>query len=465
MLFTTAQAIVASLFLVSQSVQLVGALDNGLGLTPAMGWNSWNLFACDISEEIVKGMADTIVRLGLDKLGYRYINIDDCWQIDRDEKGFIIVDKVTFPSGMKALGDYIHSKGLLFGTYSSAGTYTCQGRPGSLNYETQDAISYASWGVDYLKLDNCYNEGLSSKEGTIYRYGRMRDALNATGRPMLYSLCNWGEARSWEYADDLGNSWRTTGDICDSFEERECSAMKILDQNARIMNYSHPGGFNDLDMLEVGNGGMTKSEYRAHFSIWSALKSPLLLGNDLRSMTKDTVDIITNEEVIAINQDSLGVSAKRVMRTDDGLEIWAGPLANGDKILVALNRGSEKVDGFLLGMNLIFGSKGGKFLKQSVKARDLWKKTDTYMYAKALQIGEINAHDVVMLRISKAPTPWYHQFADGADSITTFQAFILLFIFSVLGFGAYKVYILVMQYYFSRKEGRIRLQDEDEEGN
>ncbi|KAJ3101189.1 hypothetical protein HDU97_001601 [Phlyctochytrium planicorne] len=392
-------ASIASLALLASGPAL--ALDNGLGLKPALGWNSWNLFNCDITEDIVKGMVDTIIKLGLDKIGYEYVNLDDCWQIDRDEDGYIVVDKDKFPSGMKALGDYIHSKGLKFGTYSSAGTYTCQKRPGSLLYEKEDAIKYAEWGVDYLKLDNCYNEGMGSKAGTIIRYGRMRDALNATGRPILFSLCNWGESKSWEYAVDLGNSWRTTFDICDAYDGVWCSAMSLLDSNADIVGYSAPGGFNDMDMLEVGNGGMNIPEYRSHFSAWSALKSPLLLGNDLRSMSPEIFDIISNTEVIAVNQDPLGVSAKRVMKTDDGMDVWSGPLSNGDRVLMVLNRGDEDVESFEIGLELIFGEKGEKKenVTRRVVARDLWKKKNIGTFTNVINVA-VPRHDVAMLRVT-----------------------------------------------------------------
>ncbi|KAJ3191841.1 hypothetical protein HK101_007344 [Irineochytrium annulatum] len=393
---TTAFLVLGSLL----SLRGALALDNGLGLTPAMGWNSWNLFACNINEDIIKDMADAIVEKGLDKLGYVYVNVDDCWQESRDEDGFIVEDKKGFPHGMKALGEYIHDQGLLFGTYSSAGTYTCQYRPGSLHYETEDAVAYAMQEVDYLKLDNCYNEGMSDREGTIYRYAKMRDALNATGRPMLYSLCNWGEAKSWEYSRDIGNSWRTTGDICDNFDFYTCSAMSILDQQIDIVQYSAPGGFNDIDMLEVGNGGMTMTEYRTHFSAWCALKSPLLLGNDLRELTDDVMEIIGNEEVIAINQDTLGESA-RLMERKGGVDVWAGPLANGDRVLLVINRGKKAAD-YDVDLGLIGADREGKNGPSKVKARDLWKKKDIGVFKDEISFKNIASHDSRMLRISSA---------------------------------------------------------------
>ena len=263
------------------------------------------------------------------------MTIDDCWQIGRDAAGVIQVDVTRFPSGMKALSDYIHSKGLKFGIYSSAGTKTCEGRPGSLGFEQIDANTYAEWNVDLLKYDNCANKIRISEKQNRARYGAMRDALNATGRLIYYSMCNWGQAASWKWAADYSNSWRMSGDIGDLFNRfdvrcpclgvecwvvgmnigpNHCSVTNILDKMVQITGYSAPGGFSDMDMLEVGNGGMTTTEYRSHFSLWAVLKSPLILGNDVSNMTGDIKAILGNKEVIAINQDPLGKSAQLVER-------------------------------------------------------------------------------------------------------------------------------------------------------
>ncbi|KAJ3407166.1 hypothetical protein HDV05_005564, partial [Chytridiales sp. JEL 0842] len=372
------------------------ALENGLGRTPAMGWNSWNLFACAINETLIRQTADVLASSGLVKLGYKYLNIDDCWQVSRTETGEIVEDREAFPSGMKALAEYVQSKGLKFGIYSSAGTLTCAERPGSLYYELLDAKTYASWKVDYLKYDNCFNKGLVSKRGTVQRYGDMRDALNATGRPMLYSLCNWGEAYVWEYGKELGNSWRTTGDICDSYEGYWCSAMAILDYNVPLTPYSAPGGFNDLDMLEVGNGGMSYDEYLSHFSAWAALKSPLLLGNDIRHMEKKYFDMVTNKEVIAINQDPLGVSASLMSRTKD-IDIWAGPLANGDRVVVVLNQGakSESVE---VPVGILGDGVAGES-EFKVNVRDIWAKKN-FEATDKIVFENIASHGVAMARVS-----------------------------------------------------------------
>ena len=284
--------------------QIIYSLDNGLGRTPQMGWNSWNKFGCNINEELIINTIDTLNSSGLLEAGYKYINLDDCWQYSRDENGTILPDYDAFPNGIKPLVDYAHSKGLLFGLYSDAGTKTCAGRPGSLGYEEIDAKTYAEWGVDYLKYDNCYNQGISSLE----RYPVMRDALNKTGRPIFYSLCQWGEEDVPTWGKDVANSWRTTGDISDNWN----SMTTIIDINDKSYKYGGPGGWNDPDMLEVGNGGMTSTEYKTHFGLWAISKAPLLIGCDITSMNKDIKDILTNSEVIAINQDSLGEQGRKI---------------------------------------------------------------------------------------------------------------------------------------------------------
>jgi len=281
------------------------ALDNGLGRTPQMGWNSWNHFGCNINEQLIKQTADLLVKTGLAKLGYTYLNLDDCWEDPhRDSQGNLQFNPSTFPSGGKSLGDYIHSKGLKFGIYSSAGTNTCQGRPASLHYETADANQFAAWGIDYLKLDNCNNEGIPPQQ----RYPIMRDALNKTGRPIFYSLCEWGDQDPATWAGPVGNSWRTTGDISDNWE----SMISRMDINEPLWQHAGPGAWNDPDMLEIGNGGMTFEEYKTHFSLWCFMKSPLLIGCDISKMSNDTFTILSNTEVIALSQDTLGVQGHRV---------------------------------------------------------------------------------------------------------------------------------------------------------
>lgn len=335
-------------------------LANGLADTPPMGWNSWNHFNCKIDEKIIKATADFLVSTGLSKLGYTYVNIDDCWaEMARDGKGNLVPKKSTFPSGIKALADYVHSKGLKLGIYSDAGYFTCsKTMPGSLGHEEKDAKSFASWGIDYLKYDNCNNDGTKP----TVRYPVMTRALMKTGHPIFFSLCEWGDMHPATWGAKVGNSWRTTNDISDTWD----SMVSRADMNEVYAELARPGGWNDPDMLEVGNGGMTKDEYTLHFSIWAISKAPLLLGCDVRNMTKGTMDIIANKEVIAVNQDPLGVQAKKV-RMEGDLEIWAGPLAGYRVAVLLVNRGpwrnsiSAQWDDIGIPLNSI------------VKARDLWE--------------------------------------------------------------------------------------------
>jgi len=283
----------------------ITALDNGLGRKPQMGFNTWNYFGCNINETLMFETVDTLVSSGLAALGYEYLNLDDCWMgPNRDENGNLVADPDRFPSGMAVLADYAHSNGLKFGLYSSAGYETCQGLPASLGYEQQDANSFASWGVDYLKYDNCNTDGSAPE----VRYPPMSTALNASGRAIFFSMCEWGVNNPAAWAQNVGNSWRTTGDISDHY----LSFIEKLDITESRWPYAEPGSWNDPDMLEVGNGGMTFDEYKAHFSLWSLIKAPLIIGCDIRSMSDETKEILMNEEVIAINQDDLGIAGRRV---------------------------------------------------------------------------------------------------------------------------------------------------------
>nr|KJB31913.1 hypothetical protein B456_005G214100 [Gossypium raimondii] len=335
-------------------------LTNGIGLTPPMGWNSWNHFGCDVDEKMVKETADALVSTGLSKLGYVYVNIDDCWaEIARDDKGNIMPKNSTFPSGIKALADYVHSKGLKLGIYGDAGYYTCsKTMPGSLGFEEQDAKTFASWGIDYLKYDNCHHDG--SKP--IERYPVMTKALKKAGRPIFFSLCEWGEMHPAEWGFHVGNSWRTTCDITDTWE----SMISRADQNELYAQYARPGGWNDPDMLEIGNGGMTKDEYIVHFSLWAISKAPLLLGCDIRNMTQETIEIISNKEVIAVNQDSYGIQARKARMHGDE-EIWVAPLSSYRTAVVILNRGSVRYS------VTAFWEDMGLDPNTVVEARDLWE--------------------------------------------------------------------------------------------
>jgi alpha-galactosidase len=305
--------------------------------TPPMGWNSWNKFGCDIDEELIRETADALVSSGMKAAGYTYVNIDDCWMApERDAQGRLLPDPVRFPGGIRALADYVHAKGLKLGIYSSAGTRTCQGLPASLDNETTDAASFAEWGVDLLKYDNCNNQGRPALE----RYTAMADALAATGRDIVYSICEWGANEPWEWAAEIGGHyWRTTGDITD----RWGSVVSILDQQVGLEAYSGPNAWNDPDMLEVGNGGMTTEEYRAHMSLWSILNAPLIAGNDLRSMDATTLALLTDPDVIAVNQDWAGTQGHKIADTGGGagdLEVWAKPMSGGGAAVVLFNRGS-----------------------------------------------------------------------------------------------------------------------------
>ncbi|KAF7133540.1 hypothetical protein RHSIM_Rhsim09G0184800 [Rhododendron simsii] len=363
-------------------------LNNGLGLTPQMGWNSWNFFACNINETVIKETADALISTGLADLGYTYVNIanaDDCWSAPtRDLKGQLVPDPKTFPSGIPALADYVHEKGLKLGIYSDAGIFTCQVRPGSLYHEHDDAELFASWGVDYLKYDNCFNLGIKPQE----RYPPMRDALNATGRPIFYSICEWGVDDPALWAWKVGNSWRTTDDINDTW----ASVTTIADLNDKWAPYAGPGGWNDPDMLEVGNGGMTYHEYRAHFSIWALMKAPLLIGCDVRNMTAEAFEILSNEEVIAVNQDSLGVQGRKVhvAGTDGCRQVWAGPLTD-QRLAVALwNRCSKAAN-----ITAAWGTLGLES-STSVSVRDLWKHDDILEDAVASFSARVEAHGCEM---------------------------------------------------------------------
>ncbi|UJR12125.1 hypothetical protein I4U23_016302 [Adineta vaga] len=297
-------------------------LNNGLGRTPQMGWNSWNHFPCNINENLIRQVTDSIISTGLAAVGYEYVNLDDCWQISRDAQGIIQADPNGFPSGIPALVDYVHSKKLKLGLYSDAGFATCDNRPGSLHYEVKDANTYASWNIDYLKYDNCNSDGTMP----IERYPTMRDALNATGRPIFYSLCEWGIDEPALWASDVGNSWRTTEDI----QNYWLSMLNNIDINNEYANKAGPGGWNDPDMLQIGNNGMTDGEYMTHFGLWSISKAPLLIGCDVRNMSSTTLSILSNPEVIAVNQDPLGVQGRKVAFSSSRLPNTTTNVVNTD---------------------------------------------------------------------------------------------------------------------------------------
>ena len=366
------------------------ASDNGLALTPPMGWNSWNRFGCNVSEDLVKSAADAMANSGMKEAGYQYVVIDDCWQVSRDGNGNIVADAQRFPSGIRALADYVHSRGLKFGIYSDAGTKTCAGRPGSRGHEYQDALMYASWGVDYLKYDWC-NVG---KENAEAAYTTMADALKASGRPIVFSLCEWGTSKPWLWAGEVGNLWRTTGDIADCWDcKKEWSMgwVKILDLQDGLESYAGPGHWNDPDMLEVGNGGMTTAEYRAHFSFWCLLAAPLIAGNDLKNMPSEIKEILTNKEVIAVDQDSLGMQGRRIFKNGDS-EVWAKQMHDGSRAVILFNRGSSETE-----ISASWAALGyPAHLPASV--RDLWEKKDLGTF-KGSYSAKVPSHGVVMVKV------------------------------------------------------------------
>jgi alpha-galactosidase len=381
---TIARSISAVLFALLSSSLLPAQSDTlaKLAPTPPMGWNSWNKFGCNVSEQLIREMADAMVSSGMKSAGYQYVNIDDCWQVSRDSQGTIVADPKRFPSGIKALADYVHNKGLKLGIYTDAGRLTCQKRPGSYQHELQDARTYAQWGLDYVKVDWCHAEGLDPE----VEYAKFRDALAHSGRAIVFSICNWGVNAPWKWGPQTGNLWRTTGDISDSYDRMSVIGFS---QNG-LEKYAGPGHWNDPDMLEVGNGGMTRDEYLTHMSLWALLAAPLLSGNDLRSMTAETKAILTNPEVIAVDQDSKGVQGHRVW--DEGpLEIWVKPLADGSAAVGLFNRGESELKMMLdLKMAGIAGP---------ARVRDLWLHRDLENASETYS-AVVPKHGVVLIKLS-----------------------------------------------------------------
>jgi len=367
------------------------ALDNGLARTPPMGWNSWNKFACNVSESLIREAADAVVSTGMKDAGYVYVVIDDCWQVSRDAEGNIVPDAKRFPGGMRALADYIHSKGLKFGIYSDAGAGTCQKRPGSRGYEFQDARQYAAWGVDYLKYDWCN----TTTQNSVASYSIMRDALAKSGRPIVFSICEWGSSKPWLWAADVGNLWRTTGDIQDKWSIKRDwggnGVVQILDLQDGIEFASGPGHWNDPDMLEVGNGGMSSTEYRAHFSLWCLMAAPLMAGNDIRGMTDEIRGVLTNKEVIAVDQDALGYQGRRVKRDGDR-EIWSKQMADGSRAVALLNRGDSETEIRVAWTDIGYPD------SISAAVRDLWAHQDLGSQQGGFS-AKVPSHGVVMVTV------------------------------------------------------------------
>jgi len=361
--------------------------DNGLARTPPMGWNSWNKFASRVDDATVRTIADAMVSSGMRDAGYVYINIDDTWEAGRDAQGNIQTNK-KFPD-MKALADYVHSKGLKLGIYSSPGPNTCAGYEGSYGHEEQDARTYAAWGIDYLKYDWCGARNLYTDEEMQAVYQIMGDALLKQKRPIVYSLCQYGRQDVWKWGAEVGgNLWRTTGDIRDAWD----SMTRIGFNQNDLAPYAKPGHWNDPDMLEIGNGAMTNDEYKTHMSLWAILAAPLLAGNDLRSMTPEILAILTNKEVIAVDQDKLGKQGQRAWQSGEQ-EIWTRSLSGGAIAVAFFNRANSEAKVTLRTADLK--------LNGMRKARDLWTHQDVAWPADGEYSAIIPTHGVVMLKVNR----------------------------------------------------------------
>src|SRR5579863_107501 len=396
----------ASLLLVPLALTLVAAApasapaqSSQLAATPPMGWNSWNYFADKVTDKDIRSAADQIVASGMKDAGYIYVNIDDTWEAERDANGVLHTNS-KFPD-MKALADYVHSKGLKLGIYSGPGPKTCAGYTASLGHEEQDAKMYAEWGIDYVKYDLCSfipavmqkqapNDNVEQMGLMREAYEKMGKALRATGRPIVYSLCQYGWDAVWEWAPELGgNLWRTTDDISPHWDR----IYTILEQQAGLEKYAGPGHWNDPDMLEVGNGKLTVPENRAHFSMWAMLAAPLLAGNDLPNMKPEVKAILTNHDVIAIDQDALGKQASRVY-SDGEVEVWTRPLSGGSLAIAVLNAGDNRYSSHPFRLDL---AKLG--LHGTQQGRDLW--TDKPVELTENRSVERAKHDVLLLRVAE----------------------------------------------------------------
>jgi len=376
----------------------------GLAETPPMGWNSWNTFETHIDEELVKGVAQAMIDNGMRDAGYNYIVLDDGWMTkERDADGNLVADPEKFPNGMKALADYLHEHGFKFGLYNCAGYDTCAGYPGSMGHEYQDALTYASYGIDYLKYDWCNTGTRDAQEA----YTTMRDALYAAGRPVVFSMCEWGHSEPWTWAEDVGHLWRTTGDIIDCYDcvQQWSHGWKVIldmqmdqaEDHQGLGPFAGPGHWNDPDMMEVGNPGLTFAESRAHFSLWCVIAAPLIAGNDVRDMSPEITQLLTDKEAIAIDQDKLGKQGFRYYQ-DDEREIWVRELSGGDWAGCVLNASDEMRETEVDFSRLYFMFQDGV---ENMSIRDIWQKEnlgntdDTPVVKRPLE-----AHDVMFFRLS-----------------------------------------------------------------
>ncbi len=351
-----------------------------------MGWNSWNRFGVGVSDVLLRQTADAMVASGMRDAGYRYVVVDDGWEApERDEAGDLVADAAKFPSGIRAIAEAVHSLGLRFGIYTDAGTRTCQGFPGSLGYEFRDAERFAEWGVDYVKVDWCHTDGLSAPA----MYERWREAILAAGRPIVLSICEWGRSDPWTWAGTVGHLWRTCWDIQDEWD----SVMTILDRQEALHPYSGPDHWNDPDMLEVGNGGMTEAEDRAHFALWAILAAPLMAGNDLRDMSEATRATLAAPEVIAIDQDAAGKQGRRVARDGDA-EVWAKKLADPDaRAVLLLNRGAAEREVAVSFDRLGWASGASAAVRDLFERRDIGRFSDGYA-------ARVPPHGAMLLKVA-----------------------------------------------------------------
>jgi alpha-galactosidase len=354
-------------------------------IVPPMGWNDWNHFHCGVNEAVVEQTASAFVSSGLKAAGYQYVNIDDCWlSRSRDASGHLQPDPAKFPHGISGVATFVHSLGLKLGLYEDAGTMTCAKFPGSLGHEATDAATFASWGVDYLKYDNCNNTGIPART----RYQAMASALKAQQRTIVYSICDWGRESPWVFGPQVGgNLWRTTGDISDNWTRM----LGILHAQVPLATFSHPGAWNDPDMLEVGNGHMTATEYRTHFSMWALLNAPLLIGSDVRSMPAATSAILMNRDVIAVDQDWGGEQGHRISASGSR-EVWVKRMSDGSAAVALLNTGTGTAT------VRTTASAVGLPGKASYTARDLWSKASRTTGATIS--ASVPSHGTVLLRVS-----------------------------------------------------------------
>ncbi len=386
-MLAAAMALLATSLVTLNTAGQAEALGNGLATAPQLGWNDWNAYGCNVSESLVEQTAQAMHTNGMQAAGYQYVNIDDCWMTSsRNSSGNLVADPAKFPDGIAAVATYVHSLGLKLGIYEDAGTATCAGYPGSLGHETQDAKLFASWGIDYLKYDNCNNTGVAAQT----RYTAMRDALAATGRPILFSLCNWGQEHVWTWGSGVGNSWRTTGDIGASFS----SMLSIFHSNLALHSYAGSGGWNDPDMLEIGNG-MSTTEDQSEFSLWAEMAAPMIEGGNLVSASASTLGILTNARVLAVDQDSLGKQGIQVA-SSGGLDVLAKPLANGDVSVALFNETGSTAT--ISATPAAIGKTGAS----SYTLTNLW--TGATSTASSTISASVPAHGTVMYRVAGGST-------------------------------------------------------------